>query len=291
MAMNPHKTNISHRVLFCALALSVFSACSGNLSGGATSPVQPNMPGSVMPQGNTVANVSPQSSPTPLPSEASTQVTVTASSTPYPLPSVGGYGGTIAFSVPSPVPSESPKVNLRLNIAPKNAPTRTGVIKDSAVLPILVLSLDPSGDSLSTMSGLKFSLPASTISAVKHLALGLYETRLIAPKRSLFGHRRAESGSSLIALDDSTHIDNKGVALSKLSSLYTLKARHHYAYVLFGDVLPVASSTPSSLASSGPYSAIPMGSSDPNAKNVMSPTPNTSAVPIPLITSPVSPHL
>jgi hypothetical protein len=88
----------SARYLLAVLILlgAALAACSGNFGSGTTPP------NGLLPSGN-LAGISP--TPTPTPNSASNIVTYGSSGSFQPLPTVAGYGGAIAFPVPSPKPS------------------------------------------------------------------------------------------------------------------------------------------------------------------------------------------
>jgi hypothetical protein len=75
---------------------AALAACSGNFGSGTTPP------NGLLPSGN-LAGINP--TPTPTPNSASNIVTYGSSSAFQPLPNAAGYGGAIAFAVPSPKPS------------------------------------------------------------------------------------------------------------------------------------------------------------------------------------------
>jgi hypothetical protein len=88
----------SARFLVAVLILvgAALAACSGNFGSGTTPP------NGLLPSGN-LAGINP--TPTPTPASASNIVTYGSSSAFQPLPQAGGYGGAIAFPIPSPKPS------------------------------------------------------------------------------------------------------------------------------------------------------------------------------------------
>jgi hypothetical protein len=88
----------SARLLVAVLILvgAALAACSGNFGSGTTPP------NGLLPSGN-LAGMNP--TPTPTPNFANNIVTYGSSSAFQPLPSAGGYGGAIAFPIPSPKPS------------------------------------------------------------------------------------------------------------------------------------------------------------------------------------------
>src|ERR1700735_5197340 len=83
-------------VAILILVGAALAACSGNFGSGTTPP------NGLLPSGN-LAGINP--TPTPTPNSASNIVTYGSSTSFQPLPTVGGYGGAIAFPVPSPKPS------------------------------------------------------------------------------------------------------------------------------------------------------------------------------------------
>jgi len=88
----------SARYLLAVLILlgAALAACSGNFGSGTTPP------NGLLPSGN-LAGINP--TPTPTPNSASNIVTYGSSASFQPLPTVAGYGGAVAFPVPSPKPS------------------------------------------------------------------------------------------------------------------------------------------------------------------------------------------
>jgi len=88
----------SARFLVAVLILvgAALAACSGNFGSGTTPP------NGLLPSGN-LAGINP--TPTPTPNSASNIVTYGSSTAFQPLPQAGGYGGAIAFPIPSPRPS------------------------------------------------------------------------------------------------------------------------------------------------------------------------------------------
>jgi hypothetical protein len=88
------------------LAGAALAACSGNFGAGTTQPAN------VIPSGP----LNPPS-PTPTPNSASGIVTYGASTDLQSIPTVGGYGGAIAFPVPSPKPSGFDEIPVGVTIA------------------------------------------------------------------------------------------------------------------------------------------------------------------------------
>jgi hypothetical protein len=98
------------------LAGAVLAACSGNFGSGTTPP------NGLLPSGN-LAGISP--TPTPTPASASNIVTFGSTTAFQPLPSAAGYGGAIAFPVPSPKPSGFTEVAIGATLSvvrPADAP-------------------------------------------------------------------------------------------------------------------------------------------------------------------------
>lgn len=96
------------------LAGAALAACSGNFGSATT------QPGQVIPSGP----INPPTA-TPSPSSGSGIVTYGESDALQPLPQVGGYGGAIAFAVPSPRPSgfDNIPVGVTLSVnSPSDAP-------------------------------------------------------------------------------------------------------------------------------------------------------------------------
>src|ERR1700722_3363002 len=108
----------SARYLLAVLILlgAALAACSGNFGSGTTPP------NGLLPSGN-LAGISP--SPTPTPNSANNIVTYGSLSAFQPLPSAAGYGGAIAFTVPSPNPSGFTEVAIGATLSvvrPADAP-------------------------------------------------------------------------------------------------------------------------------------------------------------------------
>ena len=103
------------RFIFALLILAgaALAACSGNFGAGTSSP------GGLLPSGP-LSGVAATSSPTP--SSASAIVTYGDSSQFQPLPEVAGYGGAIAFDVPSPRPSGFAAVPVGVTLSISSPP-------------------------------------------------------------------------------------------------------------------------------------------------------------------------
>jgi hypothetical protein len=98
------------RFILALLILSgaALAACSGNFGAGTSAP------GGLLPSGPLSGLTA---SPSPTPSSASAIVTYGDSTQFQPLPQVGGYGGAIAFEVPSPRPSGFEAIPIGVTIS------------------------------------------------------------------------------------------------------------------------------------------------------------------------------
>jgi hypothetical protein len=105
-----------YSIAVLTLAGAVLAACSGNFGSGTTPP------NGLLPSGN-LSGINP--TPTPTPNSASDIVTYGVSTAFQALPNVAGYGGAIAFPVPSPTPSGFQQVAIGATlavVAPTDAP-------------------------------------------------------------------------------------------------------------------------------------------------------------------------
>ena len=110
--MNSARSFIAVSILLGA----ALAACSGNFGSGTTPP------NGLLPSGN-LAGVVP--TPTPTPNSASNIVTYGTTTAFQPLPNAAGYGGAIAFPVPSPKPSGFSEVAIGATlslVSPSDAP-------------------------------------------------------------------------------------------------------------------------------------------------------------------------
>lgn len=238
-----------HAALPVLAGVLVLAACSGNLTGGATPPVTPqsgtNLPGGgVVPQGSQAKPAGDVSNATPIPS-ATAQITLHPSPTPFPLPSGGGYGGTVTLAAALPLPSESPAVDMTLNIFPSAAPTSPSTAKTKAKTALAGIDFQPSGgDALfEGLSGLKFTMPAAQAASAKHLAIGFFETDLPPGPRALFHHHR-DASTALLAFDEHPKLDATGALVSAQKTALTLHADHHYRAVVYADHLATPTPAP-----------------------------------------------
>jgi hypothetical protein len=103
-------------VAILVLAGAVLAACSGNFGSGTTPP------NGLLPSGP-LSGINP--TPTPTPNSANNIVTYGDSTAFQPLPNAAGWGGAIAFPVPSPRPSGFDSVAIGATVAvvaPTDAP-------------------------------------------------------------------------------------------------------------------------------------------------------------------------
>ncbi|HEV8021131.1 MAG TPA: hypothetical protein VGP41_07730 [Candidatus Lustribacter sp.] len=101
---------------------AALAACSGNFGSG-TGP-----PNGLLPSGN-LAGISP--TPTPTPNSANNIVSYGTSADFQPLPNVAGYGGAVAFPVPSPKLSAEVAIGATLSVLkPEDAPDLNLLTKD-----------------------------------------------------------------------------------------------------------------------------------------------------------------
>jgi hypothetical protein len=168
---------------FVAIAIvsgAALAACGGSFGSGATPP------GGLLPSGP-LSGVTATASPTP--SYASDIVTYGDSSQFQPLPSAAGFGGAIAFEVPSPRPSgfEAVPVGATLTLAePTDAPDlnlatpgKKGTKRARAARPLAFISLLATRDiSLSTFPRFAIDVPRDVVTTyrVEEINLGLYNS-------------------------------------------------------------------------------------------------------------------
>ncbi len=124
------------------VAGAALAACSGNFGAGTSSP------GGLLPSGP-LSNLAATS--TPLPTSASNIVTYGDSAAFQPLPQAAGYGGAIAFEIPSPRPSGFQAVPIGATLAiaaPTDAPDlnlasagKNGKKRDRRARPLVYVTL------------------------------------------------------------------------------------------------------------------------------------------------------
>ena len=157
---------------------AVLAACSGNFGSGTTPP------NGLLPSGN-LAGINPTPSPTP--SSASNIVTYGSLADFQPLPSVGGYGGAIAFSVPSPKPSGFADVAVGATLSidrPQNAPDlnlatkgKKGLKRERPARALIYLTLLATHDmSLDAYPRIAIDVPRDIVTTyrVSELGIALY---------------------------------------------------------------------------------------------------------------------
>lgn len=159
---------------------AALAACSGNFGSGTTPP------NGLLPSGN-LAGINP--TPTPTPNSASNIVTYGSSAEFQPLPSAGGYGGAIAFPVPSPKPSGfsdvaigatlslvKPDAAPDLNLATKG---KKGRKRERPARALAYVTLLPTHDvTLTSYPRIAIDVPREivTVYRVEELGLALYNS-------------------------------------------------------------------------------------------------------------------
>jgi hypothetical protein len=144
----------SARFLIAVLLLAgaMLAACSGNFGSGTTPP------NGLLPSGN-LAGIVP--TPTPTPNSASNIVTYGTLSSFQPLPSAAGYGGAIAFPIPSPKPSGFTDIAIGATLSllsPSDAPDlnlesgkgKKGVKRERRARALAYVTLIPTHDATLT---------------------------------------------------------------------------------------------------------------------------------------------
>src|SRR5580700_3936689 len=163
------------RFLLAALVLAgaALAACSGNFGAGTT------QPGQIIPSGP----LNP-SSPTPTPNSASGIVTYGETDALQQLPSVGGYGGAIAFPVPSPKPSGFDNVAIGVTVAlvaPTDAPDLNVQVagkkpkrRERPARPLLYVTLLATRDiTLASYPRIALDVPRDVVTTYREEELGL----------------------------------------------------------------------------------------------------------------------
>jgi hypothetical protein len=160
---------------------AALAACSGNFGSGTTPP------NGLLPSGN-LAGINP--SPTPTPNSANNIVTYGTIADFQPLPSVAGFGGAIAFPVPSPKPSgftdvaigatlslTKPESAPDLNLASKGKGKKAGRKRERPARALAYLTLLPTHDAtLSAYPRIAIDVPRDIVTyyRVSELGLALY---------------------------------------------------------------------------------------------------------------------
>jgi hypothetical protein len=159
------------RLLLAVLILTGagLAACGGNFGAGTSAP------GGLLPSGP-LSGIA--ASPSPTPNSASDIVTYGDSTAFQPLPQVAGYGGAIAFEVPSPRPSgfESVPIGATLTIAPPTdapdlnlaTPGKQGKKRERPARPLAFIALLATRDvSLSTFPKLAIDVPRDVVTTYR----------------------------------------------------------------------------------------------------------------------------
>lgn len=159
---------------------AALAACSGNFGSGTTPP------NGLLPSGN-LAGVNP--TPTPTPNSANNIVTYGSSADFQPLPNVGGYGGAIAFPVPSPKPSgfSDDPIGATLSVVkPQDAPDlnlatkgKRGRKRERPARALAYLTLLPTHDAtLASYPRIAIDVPRDIVTTyrVSELGIALYDS-------------------------------------------------------------------------------------------------------------------
>lgn len=168
-------TNARFWLAAVVLAGALLAACSGNFGSGTSAP------GGIIPSGP----LGPAATASPTPTSATGILNYGQSAELQPLPLAAGYGGAIAFSVPSPklsdvipvgvtvslgVPSDSPDLNLQSNS--KNAKKRKR--RDRPARPLLYISLLATRDiTLSSYPRFAVDIPRDVATLYREDELGI----------------------------------------------------------------------------------------------------------------------
>jgi hypothetical protein len=157
---------------------AALAACSGNFGSGTTPP------NGLLPSGN-LAGINP--TPTPTPNSASNIVTYGSNADFQPLPNAAGYGGAIAFPVPSPKPSGFSDVPIGatlslvkpdgapdLNLATKGKGKKAGRKRERPARALAYLTLLPTHDAtLAAYPRIAIDVPRDIVSVYRVSELGL----------------------------------------------------------------------------------------------------------------------
>jgi len=167
----------SARFLVAVLILvgSVLAACSGNFGSGTTPP------NGLLPSGN-LAGINP--TPTPTPNSASNIVTYGSSAAFQPLPEAAGYGGAIAFTVPSPKPSGFSDIAIGATLSvvrPSSAPDlnlatkgKKGRKRERPARSLVYISLLPTHDmTLDAYPRIAIDVPRDIVSVYRESEFGI----------------------------------------------------------------------------------------------------------------------
>ncbi len=167
----------SARLLVAVLILvgAALAACSGNFGSGTTPP------NGLLPSGN-LAGISP--TPTPTPNSASDIVTYGSSTAFQPLPNAAGYGGAIAFTVPSPKPSGFSDIAIGATLStvrPTDAPDlnlatggKTGKKRERPARALVFVTLLPTHDlTLDAYPRIAIDVPREIVAVYRESDFGI----------------------------------------------------------------------------------------------------------------------
>lgn len=154
---------------------AALAACSGNFGSGTTPP------NGLLPSGN-LAGINPTPSPTP--NSANNIVTYGSNADFQPLPNAAGYGGAIAFPVPSPKPSGfsdvaigatlslvKPEAAPDLNLATKG---KKGSKRQRPARALAYLTLLPTHDvTLASYPRIAIDVPRDIVTVYRENELGI----------------------------------------------------------------------------------------------------------------------
>jgi hypothetical protein len=152
---------------------AALAACSGNFGSGTTPP------GGLLPSGN-LAGINP--TPTPTPNSASNIVSYGTSGDFQPLPNAAGYGGAIAFPVPSPKLSAEVAIGATISIVkPDDVPDlnlltkgKAGKKRERRARPLAYLSLLATHDvTLDVYPRIAIDVPRDIVTIYRESELGL----------------------------------------------------------------------------------------------------------------------
>ncbi len=176
------------RFLGPVVVLAVLSACSGNLGGG-----QSTLPGGPQPGSNVQQLQPPVATATPV--SASNVATFGADAAePQALPTVLGWGGSITFPKPAPVPSGSP--NAKGSPAPSASSAANSVaigITGSVVEPSEAPHLNPAWSKRRTKPSGPNGLFFVTLLATSDVTLAAYPKIAFDVPRDIMAQHRSDT--------------------------------------------------------------------------------------------------
>lgn len=275
------------------LSLLFLAACSGNMTGGATPPVQQSSIGNGLGSNggvNTLSNgvavpvtATPSASPVTI---GYATMKLTNMSTPLPLPSVLGFGGNLSAKAAGPVPSETPTLDLILALLPQEAHLQDGPSEQKDMPAALSLDITPNrADAvLAGWSAIRFTLPPTATKITRFAAMRLYETQFASSSHTFFGHRKIPK-RTLLARDNALVIDGMGVIRSSQTTPLTLFQHHHYKVLLYSDKTV---SLTSLFTGSATISPVPTGTATMNSAAATSSAKAALPASSPMIAPPVT---